>query len=466
MLPGGEPIMSKRNLTDRLLKSLKAAKPRCRYEIMDSAVPGFGVRVTDKGGRTFVLVDRFPSGRHPTRRSLGDVDSMSLATARQKAQHWLKLIGEGKDPSAEQERDLRERQRQQANTFEAVADHYLHQVVIGRDPAKPKQRKGGEVERIIRKVLTPLWGRRPITDISRGDVLAVIEGIRDLGTAQMLVAHGIKVPAGNSKPAPDQARNVLGYLKTMFGWAIERGTYGLEASPCDHLRSARIVGEKVSRDRLLSDDEVLAFWRATGRTAYPYGPLYRLLLLKGLRLNEAADAAWTEFDPGRKLWTIPAERMKGRNGRVRAHVVPLTTEALAILESLPRFRNGDHLFSTSYGERPAWVSSKVKDRLDSRMLRTLRALARRRGDDPRKVVLAPWVNHDLRRTIRSGLSQLRVNSDVAEAILAHVKPGIRGVYDRFEFLAERRQALDLWAARVREIVNPPPANVVKLAARA
>jgi integrase len=457
--------MSKRNLTDRLLKSLKPAKAGARYEIMDAVVPGFGVRVTDKGQRTFVLVHRFPGRPHPTRRALGDVGSMSLADARETARHWLKLIGQGKDPKVERERQERDLQRQRANTFAAVAEDYLRQVVIGPDPAHPKQRKAHQVERVIRNVFIALWGTRPITEISRGEVLAVLEGIRDHGTARMLADHGVKGPKVETRPAPGQVRNFLGYLKTLFSWAIERGTYGLDVSPCDHLRPGRIVGHKNSGDRQLDDQELFAFWRATGRMAYPHGPLYQLLLLTALRVNEAADASRPEFDHGKQLWTIPANRMKGKNGKVRAHVVPLTPATRALLETLPRFNTGDFLFSTTFGERPVWISSKVKARLDRRMLLTLRALARHRGEDPAKVTIAPWVNHDLRRTVRSGLSRLHVDPDVAEAILAHVKPGIRGVYDRFEYLDEKRQALELWAAHVAKIAAPPPANVVRLAVK-
>lgn len=283
----------------------------------------------------------------------------------------------------------------------------------------------------------------------------------------MLAAHGIKTKHGRSKPAPNQARNVLGYLKTLFSWAIERGAYGLASSPCDHLRSSRILGEKRSRDRILSDDEVFAFWRAAKRLPYPFGPLYHLLLLTGLRLNEAADASWPEIDRVNKHWTIPGARMKGRPGSARAHVIPLTMEALAVLDKLPRFKNGEYLFSTTFGKRPAWVSTKVKCRLDRRMLRTLRACARarKRREDPAKVILAPWVNHDLRRTLRSGLSRLRVSTDVAEAVLAHAKPGIRGVYDRFEYFDEKRRALELWTAHVKSIVEPISSNVMAFSAR-
>jgi integrase len=256
----------------------------------------------------------------------------------------------------------------------------------------------------------------------------------------------------------------------MFSWAIERDRFGLTTSPCDHLRAARILGDKASRDRTLTDDELFAFWRAAGRLGYPFGPLYRLLLLTGVRLNEAADSSWPEFDLSKAIWVIPSTRMKGRNSRARAHTVPLSCDALSILDVLPRVeaqvQSGEprrnHLFSTTAGERPVWVSSKIKERLDRRMLATLRALARQRGENPGEVSLPHWTNHDLRRTLRTGLSRLRVGADIAEAVLAHAKPGIRGVYDRFDLLDEKRQALELWSSHVRSIVSPPPTNVLTL----
>ncbi len=162
---------------------------------------------------------------------------------------------------------------------------------------------------------------------------------------------------------------------------------------------------------------------------YPHGPLYRLLLLSGLRLNEVADAAWSEFDLAKGIWTIPASRMKGKNSKARPHSVPITADIREILDSLPRFNGGEFLFSTTNGKSPVWVSDKIKRRLDAAMLETLQELAKERGECPAKTKLPPWVNHDLRRTLRSRLSELRISADVAEAILAHFKPGIRGVYE-------------------------------------
>jgi hypothetical protein len=155
--------------------------------------------------------------------------------------------------------------------------------------------------------------------------------------------------------------------------------------------------------------------------------------------------------------------MKGKDGRSVDHVVPITDDIAAILESLPRFKSGDYLFSTTFGKSPVWVSDRMKKLLDARMLRTLRAMARRRGDDPSRVTLPPWVNHDLRRTLRTGLSKLRIDRDIREAVLAHTRPGVEGVYDRHDYFDEKRDALERWAAYVRNLATPAVStNVVRL----
>ena len=114
------------------------------------------------------------------------------------------------------------------------------------------------------------------------------------------------------------------------------------------------------------------------------------------------------------------------------------------------------------------MTGPIKADLDQRMLRTLKAVARRRGEDHHAVTLASWVNHDLRRVVRSGLSALRVQHDVAEAILAHRPPGIVGTYNLHEYEDEKAEALEKWAQRLRDIVSPvpvAPAKVVKLRGR-
>jgi integrase len=423
----------RKTLTDRLLRSLR---PRANhYDIMDGIIPSLGVRVLKSGKVTFTLHGRFPDNPHFTRRALGLYGELTLLQAREKAREWLKLIEQGVDPQAHQEQQRRAAERERQNTFAAVAEDFI------RDKL-PGERKGREVERDIRREFIPVWGKRPITQISSRDVREVI-----------------RAKAQSAKP---QARNLLGYVKRLFAWAVDQDCYGLEDSPAAALKPSKIVGDKVSGDRILSDLELFALWRAAERTPYPVGPVYKLLMLTGLRLNEVADAHWAEFDPAGKLWVIPKERMKGKNGKARAHTVPLTEDLLALLGKLPRFGHGDFLFSTTAGISSVWMSSKVKARMDARMLRTLRTLARRRGEDPAKVQLSDWINHDIRRTVRSNLSRLKVTEEAREAVMAHVRPGIKGSYDLHDYFDEKREALELWAARLKAIVGRPRPNVVPL----
>ena len=134
-------------------------------------------------------------------------------------------------------------------------------------------------------------------------------------------------------------------------------------------------------------------------------------------------------------------------------------------KTLSRWASGDFLFSSTGGKTPVNGFSKAKQRLDSHMLRSLRAMARMRGDDPRSVRLEPFVLHDLRRTVRTRLSSLRVVDAVSEMVIGHGRKGIQRVYDQHQYLPEMKEALDAWAARLKSLVEPPPSNVVSLRAR-
>jgi hypothetical protein len=428
--------MARKTLTDLAVKALKPAADGKPYDVKDSEIRGLRVRVMGSGQRTFVLLGRYPSSPHPTRRALGAYGDLTLEAAWDKAREWHKLIRKGVDPQAEEDRQRQAEQRRRRNTFGAVAEDFIREKL-------PNERKGKEVERDIRREFHSLWPR-PITELTRRDIRDIIEA--------------------KKRAAPAQARNLLGIAKRLLSWAVDQDRYGLDASPADTLKPNSVIGEKVSGERILDDAELFALWRAAKRTPYPHGPVYQLLTLTALRLNEAADASWAEFDFAKQLWTIPAPRMKGKKGKARPHAVPLADDMLAIFETLPRFKAGEYLFSTTFGKSPVWMSNKVKKRIDRRMLRTLRALARRRGDDSAKIRLAGWTNHDIRRTVRSNLSALRIPEEAREAVLAHVRPGIKGIYDLYTYLDEKREALELWAARLRTIVDPTPAptNVVAL----
>jgi integrase len=439
--------MAKRYLTDRTLRSLPPAPKGTRIEIWDTVIPGFGVRVGDatdaaRPGKaskvTFILYARFSPGSASVRRTIGTYGAMSLERAREVAGEWRSMVDKGIDPAAAEAEKIAATQREalarQKHAFAAVAEAFITDKVS-------KERKGKSVERDLRGAFIAAWGDRPISEITDLDVLEIIKA--------------------KKRAAPQMARHLLTIVKRFFNWAIGQHVYGLKASPCDRLKAKEIIGEKATRSRRLTDQEIIAFWRATERMPYPVGPAYQWLILTGLRLKEATDVSWPEISGD--VLTVPASRMKGRNDKAREHMVPLPPMALDLIAKLPRLNGGPFLFSYSNGQTPMTMTSDIKHNLDARMLRSLRAMARRRGDNPHAVTLPKWVNHDLRRTVRSGLSALRVPQNVAEAVLAHVPPGIVGTYDTHEYFDEKREALELWAKRLAVIANPDQVgNVISL----
>ncbi len=432
--------MARKALTDRMIKALKSSAPGARAEHWDAIVPGLGIRVTDRGHKSFVVLARYPGHQNPTRRALGEYGAITLEEARGKARAWIELIQKGMDPAAAEEKQRQAELRNQGRTFALAAEQFIKHIHRG------KLRTAPVMERELRQVFVARWKQRAIADIAADDIKAVIREAVDRG-------------------AKYRAFKLFALIRRLFNWAIGTDDYGLEFNPCRRLKPGDLIGERHVRDRVLTDGELAALWRISGRIGYPYGPLYRLLVLTALRLNEVCGAQRNEFDLTAQLWTIPAERMKKVKGGAKPHVVPLTTEMLDVLHTLPRFATGDFLFSHSHGKRPLKPNqfSDPKAKLDRRMLRTMQALARLRADNPRAVVMKDWVNHDLRRTVRTHLSALKIPEEVREAVLAHVRPGIKGTYDKYEYLDEKRAALTAWTFRLRDIVEPPPANVVKLA---
>lgn len=428
-----------RDLMDLHVKKIEAAPTGERAMWRDTEVRRLFVRVTDKGQKSFVLYTRFPSTSAPSRRTLGEVGELTLAGARAKARNWLEQIKYGKDPRDAEIRAKALERTKRATTFAAVAEDFI------RDKL-PRERRGSEVESIIRRELIPLLGNLPITEITKAQIRDII--------------------AAKRAKYPTAARNLLSIIKRFFEWAIDQDVYGIETSPAWSVKAKHLIGDKIQGERTLSDTEVFALDRAIARMSYPYGAVYRTLLSTALRLNEAADAHWSEINLQRREWTIPASRMKGKNGKARDHVVPITDDMLALLQGLP-LRKG-YLFSTTSGKSPVWMNGKVKKRIDARMLRTLRAIARKRGEDPSDVILPPWKNHDIRRTVRSGLSMLKIPEAVGEAVLAHVQPGVQGTYNRHQYLDEKRDALERWSRHVDAMrsENAPANNVITLPTRA
>lgn len=462
----------KKRLSPRVIKALKPGKDGVRHGdiVMDDITPNFGVRVLGTAERpqhTFCVVARFPGSSSSSRAAIGTflfdkddeaVGAESLKAARAKARHWVRLIEEHRDPRAEEARQREAQLRKHATTFGAVAEDFIKEKL-------PSERRGVDVEREIRKEFKGWWPR-PISEITRRDVLAIIKA--------------------KGKVAPASARNILGHAKRLFQWAIDQDAYDMHVSPAADIKPTAILGEKIARERELTEIEFRAFWIAAGRLPYPQGPMFRLLALTGCRLAGVSEARWSEFSPVVRSaldqrngpvdwsgfspddlwWTIPAARVKARNAKARPFMVPLTADMLRLLEELPSPVLGDCLFSRNSGETPAVVSTEIKTDLDARMLEVLRELAEKRGGDPDEVALPRWVTHDLRRVVRSALSKLRVPQEHAEAVLGHVRPGIQGTYDRHDFFLEKREALLKWNDHIRKVVEPASAasNVVALRA--
>ena len=293
-----------------------------------------------------MLIARFPGSKNPTRRSLGQYGAVTLADARQKAKDWLDLIDAGKDPAVEVERQRAVEGQRRATSWQSVVADYL-------DQRASKLAKFKEAKTFLQGECAA-WNPRPIFDITRLDCAHLIRKI---------VARG----------APAQARNSRGTGSAFFNWAIGTGYYpGLEHNPFAALHPKELIGPKVIRQRILSDDELRAAWKAANDEGQPFGPLVKLWILTAQRKLEWGGASWSEIQPA--AWrddraiepslVIPASRMKKDAG----HVVPLVPAVAEILRTIPRGREGEFIFSASNGQSAINGYSKDWDQFCARLV--------------------------------------------------------------------------------------------------
>jgi integrase len=305
----------------------------------------------------------------------------------------------------------------QGATFGAAFDAYLKRKAS-------TLKSGPDIEREMRRECK-CWRDLPLADISPPMVKALIRAMVDRG-------------------APTNAHFVFAVVRAFFNWVIDSGDFDLEVSPCAKIKPTILIGPRNAGSRVLRDYELAAYGRAAETKGYPFGKFFQLLLLTALRRNEAAHARWSEIDVESKLWVIPAERMKGG----AAHSVPLVPDILALLESLPRFKGGDYVFSTTGGEKPVKGFSKAKAELDALMQVDL---------DAQGLPFEPFTIHDIRRTCRTRFSALPVEDNVRELLLAHARPGLHKIYDLHAYEEEKATAFKLWHQKLRAIaVSMPP----------
>jgi integrase len=410
-----------KKLDDRTIRSLKPP-PSGRLEIWDKLLPGFGVRITENDARTYFVMYRvgFGEGRKQRRYRLGDAKLMTLAEARDAARTALNKVERGIDPAADGASV--QGVRVAPDRFAAAADSYLAKYV--KKNTRPSTYR--ETQRIFSVDLIPVWGARPVAGIRRPDVEAVLDGI---------AARGAEV----------QANRVLARLRTFFNWAVDKEY--LPSSPVSRMKPPT---RERARDRALGENELQWFWQATGELGWPFGPVFRLLLVTAQRRNEVAGMAWSELDLEQRIWTIP--RGKAKNDR--AHVVALSELALETIADLPK--TDERLVFTTNGKHPVSGFSRAKARLDALVgkLRSHR-MPRDHGDPD------PWILHDLRRTAATGMARLGVAPHVVDRILNHDSGTIRGVaavYNRHTYESERASALEAWGDYLTRSIRHVPAN--------
>jgi integrase len=288
---------------------------------------------------------------------------------------------------------------------------------------------------IIPNGLCDRWADRPVAKIGPADIKVVVdEAIRR-------ATPGLKRKRATPR-ADATGRAMHARLSAFFGWCVDE--MRIESNPCSKLR--RPPPSK-SRDRVLSDEEVRKVWIGAEGLEPQGEAVVRLLILTGQRLREVGYMKWSELSDDLSTWVLPAERAK--NGRV--HTVPLSDEARAIIKAVPR-TSAEYVFSLG-SDKPLESYSRMKRNLD--------ALAG---------IAEPWTLHDLRRTTASGLQRLGVKLEITEAVLNHqsgTRGGIVSVYQKYDFVDEKRAALASWAAHVGALVEGKdlPSNVIEMAGR-
>jgi integrase len=413
-------------------RSVEQAKPdpSRRVEIADGLLTGLYLIIQPSGAKSWAV--RYRHGGKPRKATLGPFPALDLGEAREAAKAALQEVAKGHDPAA-MKRTARNEAAEGRDLFKVVVAEFLKRHCTGKR-SKP------EIERMLNHDVLPYWGERRIQDITRRDVIELLDQLTDRGVGSM-------------------TNRVFSIIRKLFNWCISRDM--LTVSPCTGIRPP--VPE-VRRDRVLTDDELRWFWMATDKLGLPFGPLFKMLALTGQRLSEVAGMAPGEVKAKEMLWTIPKGRVK--NGQ--EHDVALSDAALAILDAMPKIK-GDaghvYIFTTT-GNSPVSGWSRAKNNLDKAMLEIAGQEAEEAGEDPAAVTIPEWRLHDLRRTAASGMARLGINLPVIEKVLNHTSgsfAGIVGVYQRHTFADEKRQALEAWGRFITSLVTGEPArNVVTL----
>jgi integrase len=434
--------MPKTTLTDVAVRRLKPPKTG-QVDYWDQALGGFGLRIGANGKRTFnVQLRVMVSGKKKdVRIKIGSYPAMALAEARATALDYKTLAAQGKDPRQTKVDAERRLIIKSSNTFATVRERFL--VEYGEEHLKDSSLRN--YRRALEGDDFKGWEARPVSDITGRDVRTLIGAVK--------------------ARAPTMSNRTLAYLRKMMGWAVEQEI--IAVSPCAGVRA---IAKEIKRDRILTDDEIQAVWSAFGSAGVEFEVPYKLMLLLGQRESEIIGmrrselTTWAEFlgpeigaaeyrgiSGDEPVWVIPRERTKGD----RENIVPLPPLAQGLIQMVEG--NGSDILFAS-----ARAISKAK--AENRDVRPLSGFSRSKARIDAASGVSDWRLHDLRRTLRSGLARLRIPSEVARKVVNHKLSGMDDIYDRYQYLPERRSALFSWNNLVDVIVNKTErGNVTDLA---
>lgn len=399
--------MEATRLTETTVRTLKLSKGSEEEIIFDNGkggVPGLGLRIRAGGSRKWIFQYRFAGKSR--RQTIGSAAAWTIDAARRKAREMRVQVDGGIDPKVEKE----ERIEASRTTFKGVMNDYLE--ARERDL---RPRTVVEYKHHLEIHWKP-FHELPIKGITRA---AVAGRLRDI----------IKT---KGPVAADRTRTTL---SAMFAWAIGEGY-------CDEnpVIGTNRASKDTPRERVLEDEEIVAVWKAVPDN--DYGRIVKLLILTGQRRDEIGSMCWSELDMKKKLLKLPIERTKNK----RKHEVPLSYRAIEIIEGAGHREGRDLVFGSGAGGYSGWSQSKE----------SLNELVN---------LKEPWTLHDLRRTVRTGMGRLSVAPHVAEAILNHLPAKLIRTYDRNTYEAEKRSALDQWAAHVEALLAGKPAsNIIPMKA--
>lgn len=429
--------MPEKRLTALTVAKIGTPKPGRNGEIRrvdywDSLDGGgsLGLRVSSNGVRTWVVMPRLLllGKQVKIRVTLGRFPQMSLAEARVKATEAILAAKQGKDPREIVHQERQSKVDESRNTFGNVADEFLTKYVARE--CRPATER--EYRRALKGPDVAGWQSRLITQVSKRDLIDLLDGIIDSQRSSW-------------------ANAVRRYLSKFFAWCAERDL--ITVVPTDRVRQP---AKNVSRERVLSNSEVGEVWAALENMDGLFGPLYKISLLTGQRLDEVSGMRWDELhlQGDSPTWELPGDRTK--NGR--PHVVPLPPRIVGILNQVRRLVGSPFVF-TKTGQTPVSGFSKAKVQLEA-------LIVQRRKDAGISAEFEHFVIHDLRRTVATRMHEdLGIAPHIVEAVLNHVsgaRAGVAGTYNRALYLDDKRRALVAWANHVERLVNgaTDAANVV------